>query len=35
MWYIISDVHGRDNWKEQLSSFDPDIDSVIFLGDYL
>lgn len=35
MWYIIPDVHGRDNWKEQLHFFNPDVDSVIFLGDYL
>ena len=34
MWYIIPDVHGRDNWKEQLHSFNPEVDSVIFLGDY-
>ena len=29
------DVHGRNNWKEQLHFFNPDVDSVIFLGDYL
>lgn len=35
MWYIISDVHGRNSWKTAINDFDPNIDEVIFLGDYL
>jgi len=35
MWYIIPDVHGRDSWKTVINDFDPNVDEVIFLGDYL